>query len=98
MALVVEDLEALGAVGGGEAGDDVHFPESSDPAVAVDDVAALDEVFVGLGVVEAAEDGPDGGDWGGDLLDHSGAALVGSYGVGVEAGYGVWSGGCGGGG
>lgn len=39
-------------------------------------MTALDEVFVRLRVVEASNDGPHGGDRGGDLLDHGGATLV----------------------
>lgn len=81
--LVIEDLEAFGAPCRGEAGDDVDFSEGSHVAVATDDVAALHEVFVGLGVVEAAHDGPNGGDGGRDLLSHRGAALVGGHKVGV---------------
>ncbi|KAL6998452.1 hypothetical protein U1Q18_008579 [Sarracenia purpurea var. burkii] len=88
--LVVEDLEALGAVRGGEAGDEVDFPNGADSAVAVDEVAALDEVLVRLWVVEAADDGPDGGDWSGDLLHRGGAALGGANGVGVVTAYGIW--------
>ena len=42
VALVVEDLEALGAAGGGKAGDDVDHPDGADAPIAVDDVAALD--------------------------------------------------------
>lgn len=56
VALVVEDLEALGAPAGGEAGDDVDLAEGAHVAVSDDDVAALDEVLVGLGVVEAPHD------------------------------------------
>ena len=78
MALVVEDLEALGAGLGVEAGDDVDLPEGTDGDGDVDDVAALDEVLVGLGVVEAADHGPHSGDRGGNLLDRGGAALVGA--------------------
>ena len=83
VALVVEDLEALGAPAGGEAGDDVDLAEGAHVAVSDDDVAALDEVLVGLGVVEAPHDWPHGGDGGVDLLDHGGAALLGAHGVGV---------------
>ncbi|KAL1804618.1 hypothetical protein ACET3Z_027686 [Daucus carota] len=78
---LVEDLEALGAVLGGEAGDDVDFPESPDVAVAEEEVAAAEEVFVRLRVVEAAHDGPDGGERRVDVFDHGGAALVGAQGV-----------------
>ncbi|CAL5351557.1 unnamed protein product [Camellia sinensis] len=89
VALVVENLEPLSAVGGGEAGDDVDLPDGADVAVAVDEVAALDEVLVRLWVVEAADDGPDGGDGGGDVVDGGGAALVGTHGVSVVARDGV---------
>ena len=85
VALVVEDFEALGAVGRGEAGDDVDLAESADISIANNDVATLDEVLVGLWIVEAADDGPDGGDRGGDLLDDGGAALIGADDVGVVA-------------
>lgn len=87
VALVVEDLEALRAAVGGQARDDLDLPEGADVAVADDDVAALDEVLVGLRVVEAADHRPDRGHRGGDLLDHGGAALVGSHGVGVVPGH-----------
>ncbi|CAL5346535.1 unnamed protein product [Camellia sinensis] len=74
---------------GGEAGDDVDLPDGADVAVAVDEVAALDEVLVRLWVVEAADDGPDGGDGSGDVVDGGGAALVGTHGVSVVARDGV---------
>lgn len=64
----------------------MDLAEGADFAVAVEDVAALDEVFVGLGIVESADDGPDGGDGSGDLLDDDGAALVGADSMGVKAG------------
>jgi len=83
MALVVEDIEALRAGSRRQSGHDVDFPECADVAVADDDVTALEKVLVSLGVVESADDGPDGGDGGGDGLDHGGAALVGADGVGV---------------
>ena len=83
VALVVEDVEALGADGGREAGDHADLAEGPDIAVAEDDVAALDEVLVGLRVVEAPHDGPHGGDRGGDLLHHGGAALVRGHDMGV---------------
>ena len=89
VAAVIEEVEALGADGGGEAGDDADLAEGADcGAVAEDEVAGLDEVLVGLGVVEAADDGPHGGQRGGDLLDNGGAALVGGNGVGVVTGHG----------
>ncbi|KAL2500429.1 hypothetical protein Fot_34277 [Forsythia ovata] len=90
MAFIVEDLEALGAADGGNTRYDVDLTESTHVTVSDDDVAALEEMLVGLRVVEAADDGPDGGYWGGDFLNHSGAALVRADRVGVIAGYVVW--------
>lgn len=52
-------------------------------------MAALYKVFIRLWVVEAADDGPDGGDWGVDLLDDGGAALVLSCWMDVVSGNGV---------
>ena len=46
-------------------------------AVAVNDVATLDKVLVGLRVIETPDDGPDGGDRRVDGLDHDRATLVG---------------------
>lgn len=89
VTLFIEDLEALGAAPGGEAGDDADLAEGAHVAVAHDDVAALDEVLVGLGVVEAAHHGPDGDDRRGDLLHDGGAALVGPHRVRVVARHGV---------
>lgn len=90
MPLIVKNLEPLRAVNGGDTGDQTDLTERSDGVrVSVDDVAGLDEVLVGLWVVEAADHGPDGGDGGADVLDHGGAALVGAHGVGVEEGHGV---------
>lgn len=91
---IVEDFKSFGANGGGETGDDTDFTESAYVAVAEDDVTAFDEVFVGLGIVEATDDGPDGGYGSGDFLDDGGAALVGRDGVGVVASDGVGDGGC----
>lgn len=76
MAFVVENLKPLGTVGRWKAGNDAYFTEAADVAVTDDDVAALDEVLVRLWVVETADDGPHGGDWGVDLLNDGGAALV----------------------
>lgn len=56
VSLVIEDLESLPTVSGGEAGDDVDFPEGTHVAVTDDDLAALEEMFVRLWVVEAADD------------------------------------------
>ena len=69
MALVVKDLETFGAPGGREARDDVDFTESTNFTIPNDDVTALHEVLVSLGVIEAADDGPDSGDGGGNLLN-----------------------------
>jgi len=46
-------------------------------------VAALDEVLVGLGVVEAADDGPDSLRRRVDSLGEEGGALARGHGVGV---------------
>lgn len=86
MLFVVQHVKAFYAGGGRQAGDDVHLSESARLAIAGDDGAALDEVLVDLGVVEAAEDRPDGGDRGGDGLDDSGAALLGAGFVAVAEG------------
>ncbi|KAH7553899.1 hypothetical protein JRO89_XS12G0073600 [Xanthoceras sorbifolium] len=80
VALVIEDLEPLGAALGGEAGDDVNLAEAANADVAaVDDAAALDEVLVPLRVVEPTDHGPDGCDGSRDLLDYGGVALVGPH-------------------
>ncbi|KAK2999375.1 hypothetical protein RJ639_037033 [Escallonia herrerae] len=84
VALVIEDLEPLGAAGRRQAGDDVDFAEGTHVPVAYKNVAALDKVLVGLRVVEAADHRPDGGDGSGDLLDNGGAALRGAHRVRVE--------------
>ncbi|CAJ2670845.1 unnamed protein product [Trifolium pratense] len=76
VAFIVEDFESFGADGGGETGDDTNFTESAYVSVAEDDVATFDKVFVGLWIVEATDDGPDGGDRSGDFLDDGGATLV----------------------
>lgn len=86
MAAIVEDFEPLVGDGGGEARDHADTPESADVSVAGDDVTAPDEVLVDLRSVKAADDGPDGVDWGADLLDHGRAALVATEGVGVVPG------------
>lgn len=46
-------------------------------------MTALEKVLVRLRVIEAADDGPDGVDGGGDRLDDGGGALVRTNGVGV---------------
>lgn len=54
----------------------MNFPESSDVAVAEEEVAATEEVFVSLWVVKATNYGPNGGEWCVYLFDHGGATLV----------------------
>ncbi|GAU29757.1 hypothetical protein TSUD_161620 [Trifolium subterraneum] len=76
VAFIVENFETFGADGGGEAGNDANFTESAYVTVAEDEVAAFDKVFIGLWIVEATDDGPDGGDRSGDFLDYGGATLV----------------------
>jgi len=61
VAFIVVDLEPLGGAGSGEAGDDVDFPERPNVAISDEHVAAFDGVFVGLWVVEAADDSGDVG-------------------------------------
>ncbi|CAN6467438.1 unnamed protein product [Victoria cruziana] len=85
VALVVEDLEALGGAAGGQAGDDAHLSEAADIAVAAHQRAASNEVLVRLGLVEAPDDGPDDADGGLDGLHDGGAALVGGDLVSVVA-------------
>lgn len=59
VVFVVENLEALGAGGGWEAGHDGDLSDAADAAVAWAHVAALDEVLVLLRVLEASNQGPD---------------------------------------
>ncbi|KAK8517173.1 hypothetical protein V6N13_092459 [Hibiscus sabdariffa] len=73
---VVEDLEPFGAEGGGETRYHVDFTEAAHVAVADDDVTALEEVFVRLGVIETANHRPDGFHGGVNGLNHGGATLV----------------------
>jgi len=47
------------------------------------DGTALDEALVGLGLVKAADDGPDGFRWSLDTLGQKGRALAGADEVGV---------------
>lgn len=85
-AAVVQDLKPLVAGCGGETGDHAHSPERADVAVAGDYVAALQEVLVDMRRLESADHRPDGVDWGADLLNDGGAALVWARRVGVVAG------------
>lgn len=65
----VEEVESFGGGGGWEAGDDIDVSGAADGHLeAVFDGAAFDEVLVGLWVVEAADDGPDGVWWRVDTL------------------------------
>ncbi|CAH9074336.1 unnamed protein product [Cuscuta europaea] len=82
--VVVEDLEALGAGGSGDAGDDGDLPDAADAAVAGHG-AALDEMLVLLGVVEAADEAPDDGGGGVDVLSDERGAGVGQGIEGVVA-------------
>ena len=62
VAVVVEDLEALGAGGGREARHDGDLADAAHGgAVAGPEVARLDEVLVPLRRGEPAHDGPHGG-------------------------------------
>lgn len=89
VAIVVEDLEALGAGLGGETRHHLDLAERAHVPVAVDHVAALEEVLVCLRVVKAAHHGPDSGDGRVDGLHHGRAALLGRDRVGVVASHGV---------
>jgi hypothetical protein len=77
VAFVVEDIESLGGASGGETRDDVDLTEATNViAVSADDATAFEKVFVSLWVIKAAYDGPNGGDWSGDLLNNGGATLI----------------------
>ena len=73
--LVVENLEALGARGGGKAGDDLDLPESADSTVAVNHMTTFEKVLVRLRIIEPPHHGPHRRDRSVDNLDHSGTAL-----------------------
>ncbi|RXI01500.1 hypothetical protein DVH24_014849 [Malus domestica] len=83
MAFVVKDLQPLRAAVRRQPRYHLHLPQRSHVAAALDDVAALDEVFVRLRVVEAPHHRPHGGHGRSDLLSHGGAALVGPHSVRV---------------
>lgn len=89
VAFLIKDLKSLHAVSSGQTRDDPHFTDGPHVPIATDDVAALDEVFVCLRVIEATEDGPNGGDWGGDMLDHGGATLVWANGMSMMSSDGI---------
>ncbi|KAG6395416.1 hypothetical protein SASPL_146061 [Salvia splendens] len=94
VALVVEDLEPLGAGPGREAGHHGHLPEGAHrAAVPDDDVAALEEFLVLVWPVEAAHHGPDGLEGRVDGLHRRGAALLGGHRVGMVAEQVRWEGG-----
>lgn len=61
MHVVVELIQPLHAGFRRQAGFNHDFPDASDASIAGTHAAALDELFVGLRVVELAEDGPDQG-------------------------------------
>uniref|UniRef100_A0A2P2JPW4 Uncharacterized protein MANES_17G013400 n=1 Tax=Rhizophora mucronata TaxID=61149 RepID=A0A2P2JPW4_RHIMU len=89
-AVVVEDVEPLGAGGSRRAGDDVDVaggPHGHREVGA--NGAALDEVLVGLGLVEAAYDGPDSVVGGVDALGQEGGTFSRSNSVAVELGDGL---------
>lgn len=58
MQIVVEPVKPLGALPSRQAGDDLELPDASGAAEAGAEVAALDELFVGLWVVELSHHGP----------------------------------------
>lgn len=78
----VQNLESLRATGSRQPRNEPNFPGASDLAITAHG-AAPDEAFIGLGVIEAADDGPDGIDGGRDMLGDEGAALIISDVVGV---------------
>lgn len=88
VVFVVQNLKAFGTAPCGKAGDDVYLPESPHVSIADDHVAALDEVFVGLRVIESPDHRPDGRNGGGDFLDHGGTSLVGPHRIGMVDGHG----------
>ncbi|MCI38068.1 hypothetical protein A2U01_0059296, partial [Trifolium medium] len=73
MTLLVKDLKAFGAAGSRESRYKVDLPECAHITVATNKATTLDEVFVGLWFVEAANNGPNGGDGGGCFLNDHGA-------------------------
>ncbi|CAD5172561.1 unnamed protein product [Musa acuminata subsp. malaccensis] len=77
VTFVVQDLQALAAGGRRQAGHDADLPQRPDVAVAVDHVAALHEVLVGLRLVEAPNHRPHCGNRRRDVLHQGRAALVG---------------------
>ncbi|CAL9180009.1 unnamed protein product, partial [Musa hybrid cultivar] len=77
VTFVVQDLQALAAGGRRQAGHDADLPQRPDVAVAVDHVAALHEVLVGLRLVEAPNHRPHRGNRRRDVLHQGRAALVG---------------------
>lgn len=90
VALFVKDFQSLRAVNSWQPGDNTDFTKSANVTIAIDEVAAFDEVFVRLWIVKPADDGPYGGDRCGDPLDRGGAALVGSHKMCVVFDDGIW--------
>ncbi|KAF5460314.1 hypothetical protein F2P56_020193 [Juglans regia] len=83
--LVVQYIQPLGAGSRRKPGDDIHVPGAPDDHTEVVlHRAALDEVLVGMGFVEAPNDGPDGVGRRVYALRHQGGALAGPEPVGVE--------------
>uniref|UniRef100_A0A803P382 Uncharacterized protein n=1 Tax=Cannabis sativa TaxID=3483 RepID=A0A803P382_CANSA len=83
VALVVKYLQPLPARLGRKARNHVDLAEGAHVAITVDDVAALEKVFVGLWVIEPSHHGPYSLYSRIDRLDHARAALVGSNRVGM---------------
>lgn len=61
VALFVKYFQSLRAVDSWQPGDNSDFTKSAYVTVSVDEMAALDKVFVRLRVVESTDDGPYGG-------------------------------------
>ena len=76
MRLVVQPVEALGAPLGRQPRHDGELPDAAGAAVAGAEAAVLDELLVGLRLVELADDGPDERERRLDGLGDDGAALV----------------------
>ncbi|KAI4343025.1 hypothetical protein MLD38_027575 [Melastoma candidum] len=89
MGVLVELLQPLTALLGGKPRHDGHVPDAPDTPGARHHDAALYEQLVRLGVIEAADEGPDKGEGGVDGAGDEGATLVeGEVGGGMLAGHG----------
>lgn len=77
MGLVVESFQLLPAPASGQARDHWDLPDRTFTGpISRHYFAGLDELLVGLRVVELPDDGPDQPQWGVDGLDEGRAALV----------------------